>query len=273
MNWQEHYQSRTVSPAEAVSHIKSDSTVAIPIFPPTTVLPALWERRESLRNVTLRLLAPATDPGWLKPGAEEHFNVEYEVYIGDFGRHAMDDRRATFTPNLFSLGFKPYDERPEFKSRADVAIVTVSPPNKHGFVHFGAHHWTKRDYVRRAPLVIAEVDPSLVNVHGDVHVHASEVDYFVQYTPPEFTREQFEALLAGQSPERAAAFRAIADEININRLAPIAGVINAISPADMRGFFGLTEPPEYVRTIAGYLTDLVPDRSTIQIGTGDPGRL
>lgn len=273
MDWQEHYQSRTVSPGEAVAHIESDSTVAIPIFPPATLLPALWERRADLRNVTLRLLAPSTDPGWLQPDAAEHFNIEYEIYIGDFGRPAMDSKRATFIPNLFSLGFKMDDERPAFKQRADVAIVTVSPPNRHGYVHFGAHHWTKRDYVRRAPLVLAEVDPSLINVQGDVHVHVSEIDYFVQYQPPEFTREQLEALLAGQTPERAAGFRQIADEINVNRLAPLAGVINAVSPQDVRNFFGIIEPPEYARTIAGYLSDLVPDRSTIQIGTGEPGRM
>ena len=273
MNWQEHYQQRSVTPAEAVSHVKSNDIVAIPIFPPITLLPALWERRAELKNVTLRLLAPATDPGWLKPGAEDHFNIEYEIYIGDFGRPAMDERRATYAPNLFSLSFKPYDERPDYKIKADVAILTVSPPNKHGYVHFGAHHWTKRDYVRRAPLVLAEVDPTLVNVHGDVYVHASEIDYFVHYTPPEFGRAQFEALLVGQTEERAAGFRAIADEINLLRLAPLAGVINAISPQDVRNFFGLIEPPEYATAIAGYLKDLVPDGSTIQIGTGEPGRM
>jgi 4-hydroxybutyrate CoA-transferase len=273
MSWQEHYEGRSVTPEVAVSYIKSNDIVAIPIFPPATLLPALWERRADLRNVTLRLLAPSTDPGWLSPEAAESFNIEYEIYIGDFGRPAMDAKRATFTPNLFSLGFKPYDERPEFKGKADVAILTVSPPNRHGYVHFGAHHWTKRDYVRRAPLVLAEVDPTLVNVHGDVHVHVSEIDYFVKYTPPEFSREQFEALLVGQSPERVEEFLKIADEINVARLAPLAGVINAVSPQDVRNFFGIAEAPEYAKAIAGYLTDLVPDRSTIQIGTGEPGRM
>src|SRR5215204_196040 len=133
MDWQEHYRSRTVTPAEAVAKVQSNQTVAIPIFPPATLLPALWERRSDLRNVTLRLLAPSTDPGWLQPEAGDHFTIEYEVYIGDFGRPAMDDRRATFVPNLFSLGFKMWDERPEYRNKADVAILTVSLPNQHGY--------------------------------------------------------------------------------------------------------------------------------------------
>ncbi len=273
MEWQEHYRSRLVSPAEAVSHVKSGDIVAIPIFGPTTLPPALWDRRDSLRDVTLRLLAPSTDPGWLKPGAEQHFNIEYEVYIGDFGRFVMDEKRATYLPNLFSLGFKPWDERPDFKQKADVVFVTVSPPNKHGYVHFGAHNWTKRDYVRRTPLVIAEVDPTLIDVFGDVHVHVSELDYIVEYSPPAFTRENFEALVAPLPPDRAAGFRALLDEISVSRLAPLAGVIGAVSPQDVRNFFGLVEPPEYAKTIAGYLETLIPDRCTLQIGTGEPGRM
>ncbi len=273
MDWQEYYRSRLVTPAEAVAQIKSGDIVAIPIFPPATLLPALWERRHSLRDVTLRLLAPASDPGWLKPGAEEHFNIEFEIYIGDYARFAMDERRATYLPNLFSLGFKPWDERPDYQGKADVVLVAVSPPNKHGYVHFGAHHWTKRDYVRRTPLVIAEVDPTLINVFGDVYVHVTELDWIVEYNPPSFTREQFEALLAPLPPERAAGFRELLNDIPVQRLAPLAGVISAVSPQDVRNFFGLGEPPEYAKAIAGYLKDLVPDRATIQIGTGEPGRL
>jgi 4-hydroxybutyrate CoA-transferase len=273
MDWQEHVRERTVTAAEAVSHIKSGDTVAIPIFPPVTLLPALWGRRDSLRDVTLRMLAPAADPGWLKAGAEEHFNLEFEVYIGDYGRFAMDEKRATFVPNLFSLGFKPWDERPDFDGTADVVLVTVSPPNKHGYCHFGAHHWTKRDYVRRTPLVIAEVDPTLIDVYGDVWVHVSELDYLVEYAPPTFTNEQFEALLATLPPERAQGFRDLLIDIPVQRLAPLAGVISAFSPADVRYFFGLGDPPEYVRAMAGYLTGLIPDRSTFQLGTGEPGRL
>lgn len=273
MNWREMYESRKTSAAAAVAHIPSNSVVAIPIFPPTTLLPALWERRSDLQNVTLRMLAPGSDPGWLKPGAETHFNIEYELYIGDFGRFAMDERRATYIPNLFSLSFKPWDERPETANKADVALVTVSPPNKAGYCHFGAHHWTKRDYVRRSKMVIAEVDPSLIEVHGDIYVHVSELDHIVEYAPPQFGLEDFERLITPLGPERAAGFRALLSEISVQRLAPLAGVIGGVSPQDVRNFFGIAAPPEYARTIAGYLTDLIPDRSTFQLGTGEPGRM
>src|SRR5205085_3302849 len=143
----------------------------------------------------------------------------------------------TFTPNLFSLGFKPWDERPDFDGKADVVFVTVSPPNRQGYCHFGAHNWTKRDYVRRTPLVIAEVDPSLIEVFGDVHVHVSELDYIVEYTPPSFSREQFEALIAPLPPERAQGFRDLLTDIPVQRLAPLAGALGAVSPQDVRNFF------------------------------------
>jgi 4-hydroxybutyrate CoA-transferase len=272
-DWREIYQERRCTPAEAVADVRSGDIVLLPITPPVLLPNALWQRHDELENVTLRLQNPGTDPGWMQPGMEKHFELEFELYIGDFGRHVMDERRATYLPNLFSLGFKAEHERPAEARPADVAMVTISRPDKHGYCHFGPHNWTKREAVRYARVAIGEIDPSLIAVTGDVWIHISEFDHIVEYDPPEFTRTEYEALLAEMDPARAAGFRSIADEVDIRRLAPIKGVIGGVSPDDVRRFLGITEPPPEARTIAGYLSELIPDRATIQIGTGEPSRL
>ena len=96
MDWQETYRSRLTTPEEAVRVVKSGDIAVLPIFPPRTLLPALFGRREELANVTIRVMAPATDPGWFQPGAEESFNVEFELFIGDFARHVTDERRGSY---------------------------------------------------------------------------------------------------------------------------------------------------------------------------------
>jgi 4-hydroxybutyrate CoA-transferase len=272
-DWQRYYQEHLVSAEEAVKAVQSGDIVAIPIFPPRSLLQPLFARKEELRNVTLRLLAPATDPGWFQPGSEESFNIEFELYIGDFARFVMDERRGTYLPDLFSLMFKGYDERPGETPEADVVLVSVSPPNSQGYVHFGVHNWMKRAYVRRVRTAIAEVDPTLIPVHGDVWAHVSEFDYFVEYTPPPFGQPEFEALIAGLPEDRKEAWRALAQEAGVQALAPLAGVLTAISPDDARRFLGLTPPSEEVKTIAGYLSTLIRDGDCIQIGTGEPSRL
>ena len=152
MDWQEIYRERLTTPAEAVKAVRNGDTVMVPIFPPVTLALALAARREELKDVGIRLLAPAADPGWLRMPDESTFRVEFELYIGDFARFVMDERRGTYLPNLFSLGMKGYDDgRHTDVHVPDVMFCTVSKPNRAGFCHFGVHHWMQRSYARRVP--------------------------------------------------------------------------------------------------------------------------
>src|SRR5207248_668602 len=153
----------------------------------------LFERKDELRDVTIRLLAPASDPGWLRMADESVFGVEFELYIGDFARFVTDERRGSYLPNLFSLGMKAYDDerRPDVHV-PDVIFCGVSPPNRAGFCHFGVHNWVQRSYAKRCRTVIAEVNPLLQQVFGDVYIHVSEIDHFVEYNAPPFGRAEFD---------------------------------------------------------------------------------
>ncbi len=274
MDWHDIYQQRLTTPAEAVKVVKPGDTVVCSIFPPLTLPPALAARKDELRDVTIRLLAPATDPGWLRLPDEDAFKVEFELYIGDFGRFVTDEKRGTYLPNLFSLGMKAYDQqRPDVKV-PDVVMVTVSPPNRAGYCHFGMNHWMQRSYARRCPIVIAEVNDTLPQVHGDVYIHVSEIDRFVEFHAPPFSREDFERAVQNVAdPARREAWKDLADELpDIRVLAVVAGVMAAVSPDDARRVLGLADPPPEAPAIAGHLATLVHDGDTIQIGTGEPSR-
>ncbi|HEX5940379.1 MAG TPA: acetyl-CoA hydrolase/transferase C-terminal domain-containing protein [Dehalococcoidia bacterium] len=274
-SWQETYQRKLTTPEEAVKVVRSGDIVSIPIFPPATLLPALYNRRDDLRDVTIRLLAPASDPGWLKPGVEDHFNVEFELYIGDFARFASDEHRGPYLPNLFSTNYMAHDDgREEADNDPDVLVASVTPPNSQGYVQFGAHSWTKHAWLKRGVKTIAEVDPTIVAVHGDVWAHVSEFEALVEYTPPDFTEEQFEAAIAPLDAEKQADWRALWGElVNPARLAPLAAVLAAVSPDDVRRFLGMMPPPEFYHEIAKHLKGLIKDGDCIQIGTGEPSRV
>jgi 4-hydroxybutyrate CoA-transferase len=273
-DWREIYESRLTTAAEAVRAVKSGDIVVYFILAPKSLQEALFARRRELSDVTIRLLAPTFDPGWFQPGSEGSFHIEFEFYIGDFARFVTDERRGTYLPNLFSLSMQPYDDgRPDVRP-PDVAMVRVSPPNSQGYCHFGAHHWTQRAYVRRAKTVIAEVDSELIRVHGDCYVHVSEIDAFVEGTPVVFNREEFDRIMQGVDPERRAAWVRLWEALpDPSRLAPLAGLMTSVSPEDALRFLGLMPPPPYAHTIAGYLSELIEDGDTMQIGVGEPSRL
>jgi 4-hydroxybutyrate CoA-transferase len=274
VDWQELYRQRLTTAEQAAKAVKSGDTVVFSIFPPITLPAALAARKDELRDVTVRLLAPASDPGWLRMPDESVFRVEFELYIGDFARFVTDERRGSYLPNLFSLGMKAYDQGREDVRVPDVLFCSVSPPNRGGYCHFGMNHWVQRSYARRVPIVIAEVNSKLPQVYGDVYIHVSEIDHFVEYNPPSFGRPEFDAAIEKiTDPARRAGWLAIGDELpDLQPLAAVAGVLAAIAPDDARRVLGIAEPPPEATPIAGFLRGLIKDGDTIQIGTGEPSR-
>ncbi len=274
-DWQEIYKQRLTTPQEAMKAVKDGDTVMVPIFPPPVLALALAARRNELKDVMIRLLAPAGDPGWLRMPDESIFKVEFELFIGDYARFTMDERRATYLPNLFSLGMKAYDDGRHTDVKVpDVLICTVSKPDNGGFVHFGMHHWVQRGYAKRCPIVIAQVDESLVPVHGEVHMHVSEIHKFVEFTPPPLSLEEFDQIVATvKDPARQHDWHELAKELpDIKILSSLKAVLAAVSPQDVRGLLGLAQPSPEAEKIAQHLSTLIHDGDTIQIGVGEPSR-
>lgn len=269
-SWKDVYKARLSTPEGALARVKPGDTVNIPIIPPQRLLDALWTRREELRDVRLQMTAPFHNPGWLSPGSEDVFSVDFELFIGDFARSAHDDKRGYYLPNLFSTGFKHVDEnRPGARSPA-VAILSCSEPNSAGYVHFGPHHWTKRSLVRRADLVIAEVDPALIPVHGDVWAHVSEFDCFVETEKSELDPARVEELIAQAPAERREGLRRILPRIPKANLRALLPLLPTLDPAALEQLLTPPQPPESYKAIAGYLSELVEDGDCIQIGIGEP---
>jgi 4-hydroxybutyrate CoA-transferase len=272
-DWREDYKQRLVAVDEAMKIVSKDDLVLIPIAGPRVLPGALFQHAKDLGGIDLRLLAPLTDPGWLREGWEDAFRVEFELFIGDFARPAMDAGRATYLPNLFSLNFKGQDEeRPESRV-VDVLLTAVTPPDDDGYVQFGAHNWNKRSHVRRARRVIAEVDPGLRPVCGDNRIHVSEIDRFVEIPAIQITQGLVDAWLK-RVPDEAAReeYQAIVSELqgDLDRLIVVGPVMTRLPPDQVRRLLGLIDPPETAKTIAGYVREILPDGATIQIGAGEP---
>ena len=271
MNWQEYYRSRTISPDEAAAKVKPGMRVDFPLAAGTVMQRALAARGKQLDGVVdVRLSSPLTDPGWLAGEVASRFRIEFELFIGNLGRPVHDRGQAAYLPNLFSTAFKPHDERPAEDRPIDFAFVNVTRPNAKGFVSFGPHQWNKRMYARRARHAIAEVDANLTRTHGDVYMHVSEFEYFVEGTPPPPDLNVLEQALAALDAEKREGIRQIIAEAGVERIWPLVQYLQRAKVPDLRVLMGLTPPPEEFKAVAGYLSELIDDGATIQIGVGDP---
>src|SRR3989442_7062045 len=274
MDWREEYKRRLASAEDAMKLVEAGNLVMIPIAGPRVLPGALFRHcMENGVSIDLRVGAPLTDPGWFRAGHEDTFRVEFELFIGDFARPAMDEGRATYLPNLFSLNFKDIDEKRPESRPVDVFLVSVTPPDDEGYVSFGAHNWNKRSHTRRARTVIAEVDAGLRHVCGDNTIHVTEIDRFVEIPPVQITRGLVEAWLRRVEDSTAReAYLGIVDELgeDLDRLIVVGPVMTRLPATQVRRLLGLAQPPEDAKTIALDVGELVPDGGAIQIGACEP---
>jgi acyl-CoA hydrolase len=110
-----------------------------------------------------------------------HFSVR-SVFVGASERKAIDAGRASYAPTFFSI--IPTLLKPGGPWQIDVALIQVSPPDKHGYCSLGPSVDLTRDAVDHARQVVALVNPQVPWVHGDSFVHVSQLDYAVKWDGP-----------------------------------------------------------------------------------------
>ncbi len=203
------WQSRAVSPAEAVAGIRSGMTVFLhgAAATPTPLVEALAARTdlEGVRIVHLHTNGPAP---FADPGREGQFR-SVSLFTGGPLRQAVNEGRADFVPvflsdipHLFTSG----------AIRLDAALLQLSPPDRHGLCTLGTSVDAARAAADTAGLVIAEVNARLPRTHGHTALPLARVDSFARtdrplhgYDPePETEVEaRIGELVAGLVPDRA----------------------------------------------------------------------
>lgn len=164
------------TPAEAVSFIKSHQRVFIHggAATPNTLIDALVERAPELENVELIHIHTEGRAAYSKPEYSKSFKV-VNIFVGENMRKALDYDTVDFLPCFLS-------EVPQlFRSRKrpiDVAIIQVSPPDKHGYCTLGVSVDVAKAAVEAAAVVIAQINTKMPRIHGDGFVH---IDRFASY--------------------------------------------------------------------------------------------
>jgi 4-hydroxybutyrate CoA-transferase len=271
-NWQEEFKLKRVSHEEAARAVKSGDNIFIPNGYLGKMPQAIAARQNELRDVNIEIQAPLSDPGWLSEGMEESFNVIIRIYLGNLGREAHDEGRVSFLPYTNGTWFKAYRDNRKIARDMDVLLLDVSPPDENGFMTFGSHIWERRHYVERAKTIIAEIDPKQIKAHGDTTIHVSEVDFLVELTSDDLTKEEEELLLSKIPVEIHEQARERFTVENPTRLRNLIDILDDFDPETIKMFFGADEPSQEVVNIADHLRAVVKDADTIQIGMGRPSR-
>lgn len=181
-DWQRVYATKLATVQDAICCIPRGRTILIAsgAAEPVHLVEGLITYGDHLAdNAVVHLLTLGPAP-YVAPGLEHRFR-HMAFFIGPNVRDAVQEGRADFLPVFLS-------EIPELiRSRRvpiDVALIQVSPPDRHGYASLGVSVDVVRAAVDTADLVIAEVNPHMPRTHGDSFVHADKIDRMVPVHRP-----------------------------------------------------------------------------------------
>lgn len=163
---------------EAIRHIQSGAKVFVhtAAAAPSVLIQELVNHAYRLQDVDLYHLHTEGPAPYVEERFEGIFNTHC-FFIGANCREAVRNGRAAYIPVFLS-------EIPILFRRKiiplDVALISVSPPDAHGFCSLGVSVDTAKAAIEMAGLVIAQVNHFMPRTHGDSQIHIRELDYLVE---------------------------------------------------------------------------------------------
>jgi len=173
---------KRMTAAEAVQLVKSGDRVFVhgSAATPLTLINALLARHAELEKVELVSISTLGKLDLNRPEVQNSFFVN-SLFVSENVREVVNGPYGEYVPVflseiplLFERGILPLD----------VALVHVSPPDRHGFCTLGVSVDVARSAVRDAKLVIAQVNPRMPRTHGEGQVHVSHFVAMVQVDDP-----------------------------------------------------------------------------------------
>lgn len=168
--------------AEAVQVIQSNQRVFLhgSAATPLHLIKALQDRYTELRNVEL---VSITTLGDIDFGRREYRNSFFfnSLFVSANVRNVVNSEQGDYVPVFLS-------QIPQLFKRnilpIDVALIQVSPPDRHGFCTLGTSVDIARAAVDTARIIIAQVNDQMPRTHGDGFIHVDKIDLLVQHNSP-----------------------------------------------------------------------------------------
>lgn len=166
-----------LSASNAVACIRSNDHVFIhsAACAPRLLVNALSDRSDELRQVTIYSIHTEGEAPYAHADKKDAFML-HPLFIGRNIRENIVHRRGSYipvflseAPALFRTGVLP----------VDVALISVSPPDKHGFCSLGASVDITLAAVQQANIVVAQVSENVPRCQGEGFIHVSKITHFV----------------------------------------------------------------------------------------------
>ncbi len=181
-DWEDRYRSKVMTVPQAISTVRRGDKVFVGsgAAEPQTLVKALIDSSGRLADTRIMHIMTLG----VAPYTEEKFTDQFRhnaFFIGANTRQAVAEGRADYTPvflseipRLFRSGQAPID----------VALIQVSPPDKHGFCSYGVSTDVVKSASESAARVLAEINYQMPRALGDCFIHMDDIDIAVPVDVP-----------------------------------------------------------------------------------------
>ncbi len=169
---------KIVSAREAAKVIESGNRVFVhgSAATPQFLLKALAKRAHELKNVELVAVSTLGELELAKPEYAESFYIN-SLFVSDNIRGAINDGRGNYIPIFLSEISRLFDKN---ILPLDIALLHISPPDKHGLCSLGVSVDVARAAAKHAKHIIAQVNPNMPRTHGDGFIHIHQIHTLVE---------------------------------------------------------------------------------------------
>jgi acyl-CoA hydrolase len=143
---------------------------------PQTLLQALTVHASRLRSVEITAVSTLGKMTIAEPGYADSFYFN-SLFVSDNIRACVNGDNGEYIPiflseipKLFEKGILP----------VDVALLHLSPPDKHGFCSLGTSVDVAKSATKHAKKIIAQINPKMPRTHGDGFIHVDKIDAMIQ---------------------------------------------------------------------------------------------
>ncbi|WP_445386019.1 acetyl-CoA hydrolase/transferase family protein [Robiginitalea sp. IMCC44478] len=173
---------KLVSLEQAASVVKSGDRVFVQgaAMTPNTLINAICENYRELSNVEIISIHTDGPVNFAIPPYNKAFKIN-SCFVGSNVRKAVNTNQGDYIPIFLSEIHQLFRRK---LLPLDVAVVQVSPPDKHGYCSLGVSVDITLPAVQHAKKVIAQLNPLVPRTHGDGIIHMSHIDSFVEISEP-----------------------------------------------------------------------------------------
>jgi len=181
-DWEDRYKSKIMTVQQIISTVRRGDKVFIGsgAAEPQTLVKALIDSAGRLADTRIMHIMTLG----VAPYTEEKFTDQFRhnaFFIGANTRQAVAEGRADYTPvflseipRLFKSGQNPID----------IALIQVSPPDKHGYCSYGVSTDVVKSAAESATRVLAEINYQMPRALGDCFIHMDDIDIAVPVDSP-----------------------------------------------------------------------------------------